>query len=231
MAGNRETQQHDPTDSSARIAELELVGGSVCLDFVNTVDPRVGDKPQDHIESYADLVCWAAHAQLLRPDQVPAILDAAARRPKNAQAVFERAIALRETLYRVFSAIVARQVPDSADLAAMLAAYVESQAHASLVPASGSLVWRWPSGTHALDQLLWPIVRSAVELATSPDARRVKTCPGLGDCGWLFLDTSKSGRRRWCSMESCGSRAKMRTYYARTHGRPTASQPTFPDGS
>jgi predicted RNA-binding Zn ribbon-like protein len=231
VAGNRETQQHDPTDSSARIAELELVGGRVCLDFVNTVDPRVGDKPQDYIGSFADLVRWAAHAQLLRPDQVSALPDAAARRPKNAQAVFERAIALRETLYRIFSAIVARQVPDSADLAALHTAYVESQAHASLVPASGGLVWRWPSGTDALDQMLWPIVRSAVELATLPDGRRLKECPGLGDCGWLFLDTSKSGRRRWCSMESCGSRAKMRTYYARTHGRPAAPQQTAPDGS
>ena len=68
--------------------------------------------------------------------------------------------------------------------------------------------------------MLWPIVTSAVELLTSPEARRVKVCPGLGDCGWLFLDTSKSGRRRWCSMEGCGSRSKMRRYYARTHARP-----------
>jgi predicted RNA-binding Zn ribbon-like protein len=55
-------------------------------------------------------------------------------------------------------------------------------------------------------------------LLTAPELQRVRACPGLGDCGWLFLDTSKSGRRRWCSMEGCGSRAKMRRYYARTHG-------------
>jgi len=71
-----------------------------------------------------------------------------------------------------------------------------------------------------LDQMLWPIVRSAVDLLTSREARRVKVCPGLDDCGWLFLDTSKSGRRRWCSMDSCGSRSKMRRYYARTRARP-----------
>jgi predicted RNA-binding Zn ribbon-like protein len=228
VAGNSRTQQQDLSDSAARIAELELVGGRVCLDFVNTVDPRVGGKPQDYLASYADLVRWAEHAHLLAPDQVATLLDTAARRPKDAQAIFERAITLREILYRLFSAIAARKLPDPADLAAMQAAYVESQAKASLVPASGGLAWRWPTGTDALDQVLWPIVRSAIELATSSEVRRVKECPGLGDCGWLFVDTSKSGRRRWCSMESCGSRAKMRTYYARTHGRPAAPQQNSP---
>lgn len=231
MAGDRGGQQHSSTESAARIAELELVGGRVCLDFVNTVDPRVGGKPRDYLASYAGIVRWAEHAHLLAPDQVAALLDTAARRPKDAQAVFERAIALRESLYRIFSAIAARKVPDPAGLAALQAAYVTSQAEASLVPASGGLAWRWPIGTDALDQMLWPIVRSAVELATSADVRRVKECPGLGDCGWLFLDTSKSGRRRWCSMESCGSRAKMRTYYARTRARSAALQPPSPNDS
>ncbi|MGH3132366.1 MAG: CGNR zinc finger domain-containing protein [Gaiellaceae bacterium] len=44
---------------------------------------------------------------------------------------------------------------------------------------------------------------------------RVKECPGAGDCGWLFYDTSRNGTRRWCSMEGCGSRVKMRRQYAR----------------
>jgi predicted RNA-binding Zn ribbon-like protein len=229
MAGDREIRQHDVADSAARIAKLELVGGRVCLDFVNTVDPRVGGKPRDYLASYADLVRWAEHAHLLAPDQVATLLDATARRPKDARTVFARAIALRESLYRVFSAIAARKVPDPSDLAALQAAYVEELAQASLVPASGGLAWRWPAGTDALGQILWPIVRSAIELATSPDVQRVKECPGLGDCGWLFLDTSKSGRRRWCSMESCGSRAKMRTYYART--RTQAAAPQLPSSN
>lgn len=93
-------------------------------------------------------------------------------------------------------------------------------AQSRLVRATEGYRWRWPEGTQALEQLLWPIICSAIDLLTSPEVRRVKVCPGLGDCGWLFLDTSKSGRRRWCSMESCGSRSKMRRYYARTHARP-----------
>ncbi|MEO6889729.1 MAG: CGNR zinc finger domain-containing protein, partial [Ktedonobacteraceae bacterium] len=55
---------------------------------------------------------------------------------------------------------------------------------------------------------------SAVELLTSEEVKRVKECPAR-DCGWLFLDMSKNGSRQWCSMEGCGSRAKMRRQYAR----------------
>ncbi|WP_198925374.1 CGNR zinc finger domain-containing protein [Dictyobacter vulcani] len=43
----------------------------------------------------------------------------------------------------------------------------------------------------------------------------MKECPGNKGCGWLFLDTSKNGRRQWCSMQGCGSRAKRRRQYGR----------------
>jgi predicted RNA-binding Zn ribbon-like protein len=62
---------------------------------------------------------------------------------------------------------------------------------------------------------LWLIAQSAVELLTEGELRRIKQCPGAGDCGWLFYDTSRNGTRRWCSMEGCGSRVKMRRQYAR----------------
>jgi predicted RNA-binding Zn ribbon-like protein len=55
---------------------------------------------------------------------------------------------------------------------------------------------------------LWPVAASAVELLTSASLERVKVCPDT--CGWLFLDTTKNGRRRWCSMSECGAGAKVR---------------------
>ena len=228
MAASTGEQRDEPPGWSGgdSLVTLELLGGRLCLDFVNSVDPRVGERRQDYLASYADLVRWSGHAHVLTEDEVAALLRAAARHPGGAAAVFTRAIALRETLYRVFTALTDRQSPAPADLDAVRAAYIETMAHAQLVPATEgaakaeSYTWRWPERTQALDQMLWAIAESAVELLTSPEARRVKVCPGLGDCGWLFLDTSKSGRRRWCSMESCGSRSKMRRYYARTRARP-----------
>ncbi len=47
------------------------------------------------------------------------------------------------------------------------------------------------------------------------ERRRVKMCPG-DDCGWLFIDETKNGRRTWCSMKTCGNRAKAARHYARS---------------
>lgn len=68
-------------------------------------------------------------------------------------------------------------------------------------------------------QLLQLIAVSALSLLADPrEAGRIKRCPGQ-DCGWLFLDETKNGRRRWCSMETCGNRAKARRSYQRRTGR------------
>ncbi len=128
---------------------------------------------------------------------------------------FERAIALREAMYRVFSAVVHSTVPEITDLDTLKAAFVEAMTHAQLISTPHGFKWDWTEKENALDQMLWPVVHSAVELLTSEEVKKVKECPGVGNCGWLFLDTSKNGSRQWCSMEGCGSRAKMRRQYAR----------------
>ena len=60
------------------------------------------------------------------------------------------------------------------------------------------------------------LVESAVELLTSERIARVKSCPS---CGWFFLDVTKNGSRRWCSMDMCGSSAKSRAYYWRNRAK------------
>ena len=77
--------------------------------------------------------------------------------------------------------------------------------------------WGW-TDVDALDRPLWDVARSAIDVLTQDDLKRVKECPGADDCGWLFYDTSKNASRRWCSMEGCGSRVKMRHQYARKRG-------------
>ena len=125
---------------------------------------------------------------------------------------FERAIALREAIYRVFSAIAKRSLPQTADLEALGDAFVEAMGHVRLRPSAQGFQWEWVKQEQRLDRMLWPIARSAVELLTSEEVQRVRVCPG---CGWVLLDMSKNGSRQWCSMEGCGSRAKMRRQYAR----------------
>jgi predicted RNA-binding Zn ribbon-like protein len=199
----------------SRFDALHALGELVCLDFVNTVDPRVGDLQQDYLATYTDLVEWSSYSGALAAEQVVALLRAAAQRPGDAHTLFEQVISLRETLYRLFAAVATQRSPASMDLAALHGAYCRVMAQAHLGVATNGLDWRWAAGAGTLDQMLAPIVVSAVRLLTSAEARRIKICPGLGDCGWIFLDTSKGNRRRWCRMQDCGSRAKMRRYYAR----------------
>lgn len=71
----------------------------------------------------------------------------------------------------------------------------------------------WLSGATG-SALLSTVARDAVELFTGPYARRIREC-GSYDCQLLFVDTSRPGRRRWCAMERCGNRHKVRAHRAR----------------
>jgi predicted RNA-binding Zn ribbon-like protein len=65
-----------------------------------------------------------------------------------------------------------------------------------------------------MDAIGLPVAISAVDLLTSSDLGRLKICPAH-ECEWLFLDDSRNGTRRWCSMAECGNRAKARLHYNR----------------
>lgn len=204
------TRGRDPGSS-------RLLGDWLCLDFVNTVDDRTGDNAVDTLTGYADLVRWGWHAWVLTEAERDQLLAVAEERPADAAATFAEAIELREATYRVFAAIVGEETPAASDLAAIQAAHLTALGHARLVQEDQRFAWVWDDEP-MLDRMLWPIAMSAVELLTSDRLDRVKQCPGCNDCGWLFLDVSKNGTRRWCSMEGCGSRAKMRRQYARRKG-------------
>jgi predicted RNA-binding Zn ribbon-like protein len=84
-------------------------------------------------------------------------------------------------------------------------------ANGSLRIADGTYRLSWPE-PRTVRQLGWEVAVSAIELLTQGPVDRLGECPS---CGWLFLDTSKNRRRRWCSMATCGSRDKARRYYER----------------
>jgi len=87
---------------------------------------------------------------------------------------------------------------------------------ARLTRANGGFLLAWDGGH--LERPLWPLTAAALDLLRSGPIDRLKACEG---CPWLFLDISRNHSRRWCSMDDCGSRSKMRSYRARraTAGR------------
>ena len=194
-----------------------LLGDAFCLDFANTVEDRTGSNSIDFLESYDVLIRWIWHVWLIDDHQRDALLRVGAHASDIANSVFIRAIRLREAISHIFAAIAAGNNPARADLDLLGTDYASTLAEGQLERHGDRFDWEWDfsNAERQPGRILGPIVQSALTLLTSNQLHRVKQCPGTDDCGWLFLDISKNGTRRWCSMEGCGSRAKMRRLYAR----------------
>jgi predicted RNA-binding Zn ribbon-like protein len=190
---------------------FDLTGGRLCLDFANTVGWRGSSAPQEHLGSYADLVAWAEQAHVVAPRAARALLKRAAAQPAEAREALATAIRLREALYRVFAAATAGRTPLAADLAVLNAAVTAAFERPHLVASKTGFTLAFGSDTDDLGAPLTPVVRSAVDLLTSPDLVRVRTCAAAA-CAWLFLDTTRNRGRRWCDMKTCGNREKVRRF-------------------
>ena len=85
---------------------------------------------------------------------------------------------------------------------------------AEVVPAAGGFGWSTAVPRSVLGRPLWAVLWNGLELLTSARLGQVRTCADAR-CGWMFLDLSRNRTRRWCAMENCGNRAKVRRHYAR----------------
>lgn len=198
---------------------FELTGGALCLDFSNTIDNRpVPERRRDLMTGFGELVRWARQAGAIGDEEARALLRAGKQEPRRAAQALDRATALRERIYRLFSTLASGRDPDPADVAALSAAAVEARRHQRLVATSGGFRWqRDEASRNSLDRIWWPIAQSAEDLLVSGRFRSVREC-AADACGWLFLDTSRSQRRRWCDMKVCGNRAKARRFYRKQRG-------------
>jgi predicted RNA-binding Zn ribbon-like protein len=125
-----------------------------------------------------------------------------------------RAAELREALYRTFSGLAAGGSPQPSDLATLNELLPAALAHLRVTRDGGRFGWKSDGNARSLNHLLSPVVRDAAIFLTSTDFSRLRTC-GNPQCGWVFLDTSKNGTRRWCSMAVCGNRDKLRRFRRR----------------
>jgi predicted RNA-binding Zn ribbon-like protein len=188
------------------VGELELSAGNVVLDFVNTVEDRLEERPEDLLRTPADLAEWGAMSGVL-----------AGPPPALRSAELARALDLRERLTALLDAKVDGRALDPGDLAALAAAEARAHAAGSLEQGEdGLLRRRWDP--ESLASVRHTIAAAACELLSSPGADRIGRCAGQG-CGWFFLDATKRGNRRWCSMKDCGQVAKSANRRARRASR------------
>jgi len=193
--------------------QFEMTGGALCLDFVNTVGDRP-DPKNEHLHTYADILSWARQASILTNDQVVDLRNYSEQKSGEADEVFARAVSLRESLYNTFAALATGSQPSEREVAVLNRWLAESLAHLRLEESDGDFSWSWSGSDTALERMLWPVVRSAGDLLASGEAQQVRECAS-DSCSWLFVDRSRTHRRRWCDMKTCGNRAKARRYYQR----------------
>jgi predicted RNA-binding Zn ribbon-like protein len=159
-------------------------------------------------------VQWVEHARVVTPQDCAHIRTTIGARPKQARSIFESLLEIRELIWKIATAL-AEQRPVSEKLrAALTAAHAESLRFAEMRMRDGAYIWNWDPRRDIRAAILGPITLSALTLLMEKDLSRTKRCAGL-ECGWLFFDSTKNKRRRWCEMRVCGNRAKVRAARAR----------------
>lgn len=170
--------------------------GRLALDLPATLAFRLKAEPRDLLATPEDLGRWLVAAGLV-PDRVA-----------GTEADLLAARELREVLYRLAWACIHNEPFETRDLA-----IVNRWAAEPLpIPQLGAQGLTWTG--HGVRASLAAVAKDGVELFGGPLAPRVRNCANIG-CAILFVDTSRSGRRRWCSMSACGNKAKVGAFRQR----------------
>jgi predicted RNA-binding Zn ribbon-like protein len=213
IAGYNNGEYSEIIDKMAR--DWDFDAGRLPLDFANTAEWHASDQPQEMLETYPDLVAWGEEAQLLSKSEAASLLEHSRRQPEDAKKALRQAVAVRDAVFRIFSAFASGEPPHDSDLSKFNQALSSGLEKARITLTSTGFEWTREKSDDALDQMLWPVLHATAELLTSQDINRVGECADDRGCGYLFYDTSRNHSRRWCSMEDCGNRAKAKRHYQR----------------
>ena len=198
---------------------FESHGNHEILDFVNTLGNRFYAEEVDKLRSYDDLLTFCRQFEILTKEEVANLAAGSADQKVETLAA---ALRLRELLFDVLIQIagqneaVKRDMPDDSALRE-LGEYLHAAEQARVLALSdGGLTWQWVNPKNPM--------RPASELALIAknfiddcDRNRLRKC-AMHDCGVLFFDRSRGGRRMWCSMSECGNRAKVARFRTRHAG-------------
>ncbi|MGW6281760.1 CGNR zinc finger domain-containing protein [Kribbella sp. NPDC055071] len=197
--------------------DFRVVGGHPALDLVNTVKGRTDGHldAHDFLRRPADLLAWSKRISLVDPAEAAAIEAVWEGAPDLAEKALRATYEIREAAYLLLSERAVGVVPESAQESTyerLMLRWAAAAARSMLVARNaGPGVAELRVGTAPALMIPDRLVFAAVELVRTVDLRQLRSCPvDEGGCGWLFLDRSRNGSRRWCSMEDCGTRAKIR---------------------
>lgn len=186
---------------------LRFVAGCLALDFVNIV-------PRRRELSWDELIAFFESAQIITAERGGELLALSGSDPHSAESLLGKARRLGSALRRACDALLHRQ--------RILREWVEpvneilrvTEGHEELVPSDRDWKIEFVAREGGLEWLLAAVARSAADVIAEGPQGRLRFCANPR-CGLLFYDTSRTHRRRWCSMTVCGNRSKVAAFARR----------------
>ena len=189
------------------------------IEFTKTRGWEGRDRGDDDLDDYHGLVAWCEGRGLLSATQAREFRRLAGERPEQARSALEDARSLRALGYDVLRGVGRGRPPSGTDLRSVTDWVHRFSAARRLARSLAGIQWTWKLDPYRLDHPLAPVAWSIGELLTAPELARVRLCDA-DDCGWLFIDGSRAGTRRWCDASTCGNLARVRQFRERqAHGK------------
>jgi predicted RNA-binding Zn ribbon-like protein len=197
----------------------DLVGGHVVLDLVNTVTAR-NALPIDWLDGYPRALEWARVSGVVDDGIILELERLSSADPAEADRAMVRLRDLRESLLEAFTAEIQQRDPPQRALGRLERAWKDAVAVSQLRSDGNRVIPVLSVARSGLDYIRHDLVLRALDLLASAPLDRTRICPG-DRCGWLFVDRSRGGQRRWCDMATCGNASKSRRHYERQRDRAT----------
>jgi predicted RNA-binding Zn ribbon-like protein len=195
-------------------------GEELCVAFANTRYWRGGESVKEKLNELGDVLTWCERNGSIDARTLKELEAWASRHGSEAARLFSEAIAARETIYALLGTAAAGEAIGERDIDALNGLLAAAPARTSLAAGKNGNLWHLPPAAPAAASLLAPVIWSAGDLLAGQRLSRLRMCANE-KCRWLFIDDSKSGTRRWCSMSLCGNRAKAHRHYLRKTGAPS----------
>jgi predicted RNA-binding Zn ribbon-like protein len=192
------------------IETLQLDGGCIVFDFTNTISSRKNESGFDYLSDYSEFLKWSGKVGLLPGNQLKVLKKVEQKSEKLVSKSFRHLIHARDVLYALFSSISNKKPIDQRALKQFNTLLSDSFSDISLQTIRNEFRVSFYNESRLTNEPLNIIMKSAYDVLVNEDSARVKECPS---CGWLFLDKTKNGKRKWCDMQVCGSHDKALRYY------------------
>jgi predicted RNA-binding Zn ribbon-like protein len=193
------------------IETLELDGGNLCLNFINTIRSRFEHPLYEFITCPDDWLKWIHRVQLFNNPEEDRLYSYVSKNQEKAANQLKRIISVRELLYRIFYKLVQEEMPSNNDLALFNNELSFSLRNLKIgFTDELKVIENWDEKPFNLLYTLQPLLKSAYDLLIADTLKRLKECK---QCGWIYLDKSKNNSRLWCNMKTCGNTVKTIKYY------------------